>query len=163
LIPIPNLGIGINKDWLCQSQQTAAGGLKIRAIAARIGGLGVYPQQAGKMAFWPSFHCLPRRYSGFHSIAMTGNTWYNDGANKLRQKGYERMAQFTYTNSSDHDKFVVYSRPMGMSLDIATVRPGDTWHEGAMESFYKDFDDYDEAWDYMDRIMNPGKYTDTEK
>ncbi len=71
------------------------------------------------------------------------------------------MSQYTYTNESDTNKYLVYAPPLGVSLSVETILPGETWLEGAMECAYEVFDTLEEANAFIDRqFVRPNERAD---
>ncbi len=64
------------------------------------------------------------------------------------------MSTFSYTNKGDTEKVLVYAPPLGVSLCTERVPPGETWNQGAMETFYAVFDTMDEANAYCDSFFH---------
>ncbi len=58
---------------------------------------------------------------------------------------------------SGNPTYVVYSTPGGVSLEIDEVPSGETWTEGAMESYYATFGTYDEARKYVNSFFSGNK------
>jgi hypothetical protein len=59
------------------------------------------------------------------------------------------MPNCAHTNNTDHDQYVVYASAGGVSLEIETVSPGESWYQGALECFYDAYDDYEAAYAYV--------------
>lgn len=63
---------------------------------------------------------------------------------------------FTYTNSTEGEKYIVYYRYLGVSVAIDKISPGETWAKDYWPNcleYIKIFDTEEEAEAYWNRLM----------